>query len=160
MRVGGPPKGPPPTGAKPGAPPRGPPPTGGRRPNSKAVPSKSPGAAAAKGGAKGASQAPAANSNIPQAPPIGHFFAYLKGNYDPANPPSDTGAPAIEIPRQSEDLHFNPAEQMGGDMMGQADTDELAGMLDAMGDVPAVERSSMSIPVEDNDPNKPPKPLE
>ena len=94
MRVGGPPKGPPPTGGRPGAPPKGPPPTGGRRATAKPGPAGA--GAAAKGGAKAASQAPAAaaNSNVPQAPPISHFMAYLKGNYDPANPPSDTGAPA------------------------------------------------------------------
>ena len=60
---------------------------------------------AAKGGA---SKAAPVNSNIPKAPPVSHFMAYIAGNYDPANPPSDTGAGAP--PRQSEDIEFNPDE--------------------------------------------------
>lgn len=58
------------------------------------------------------------------------------------------------------DLNFSPGDQVSGDMMAQADRDDLAGMIDAIGDdLPAVERSSIAIAASD-DPNAPPKPLD
>lgn len=104
MRVGAPPRGPPPTGGRPGAPPKGPPPSSGRK-STKPTP-------AAKGASGGGAKAAPANSNIPKAPPIGHFMAYLNGNYDPANPPSDSGSQTAIPP--VDDLNFNPAEQISG----------------------------------------------
>lgn len=139
VRVGGPPRGPPPTGGKPGAPPKGPPPSGGRR---KTVSTPATGGASGKAaGAKGG--AASSNSNIPAAPPIAHFMAYLKGNYDPANPPS-SGGPSAEPPRQSEDLNFSPDAMITD---AQGDMDDMQNMLDAIGgdDQPAVERSSIHI---------------
>ena len=41
----------------------------------------------------------AVNSNIPKAPPISHYMAFIAGKYDPANPPTDNGAGTGEIPR-------------------------------------------------------------
>ena len=91
-------------------------------------------------------------------------MAYLSGNYDPANPPSDSGAPstAIPPPAPADDLQFNPADQMAGGDMAQADRDDLGGLLDAIdGAGPAAERSSMAIPEgAEPDPNAPPKPIE
>jgi len=118
-RPGGPPRGPPPSGGRPGAPPKGPPPSSGRKSTSKAAAASSAKAPAA-----------AVNSNIPKAPPIGHFIAFIKGNYDPANPPSDSGAAATAPP--IDDLTFNPSDAMGGNM-GQNEQDDLAGMIDAIG---------------------------
>ena len=138
-RVGGPPRGPPPTGGRPGGPPKGPPPR-------KSAPVGAP----PKGGAKTApgkgSGAPGggSNSNAPKAPPISHFIAYIKGNYDPANPPTDGGEAAA--PRQSEDIEFNPAEAKSSmETLVQADQDDMENMLNEMGGMPAVGRSSMSL---------------
>lgn len=142
VRVGGPPRGPPPTGGKPGGPPRGPPPTGGKKATQTVAPAKSTG-----GKATTSTPAAAVNSNIPKAPPVSHFMAYIAGNYDPANPPADSGS----APRPVEDLDFNPDEMKQGDQMGQADADDMADMLDAMGgNIPAVERSSIAIGDDDN----------
>ena len=77
-------------------------------------------------------------------------MAYLKGNYDPANPPSGGGASA-EPPRQSEDLNFSP-DAMITDAPG--DMDDMQNMIDAIGgdDQPAVERSSIHMDAADSGP--------
>lgn len=139
VRVGGPPKGPPPTMKRPGAPPRGPPPA--QKKGAAGATAKGADASAGKGGA-------AANSNIPQAPPIGHFMAYLKGTYDPANPPSADGA-AMAPP--VDDLNFKPSDAIAGDEMNLEEVDDMAGMIDAIGgdDGPSVERSSIKLVVTD-----------
>ena len=63
VRVGGPPKGPPPTGGRPGAPPRGPPPTGGRRATAK------PGPAAAGAAPRSQTQAARLFGSAPECLP-------------------------------------------------------------------------------------------
>ena len=131
-RPGAPPRGPPPTGGRPGAPPKGLPPTGGKKAAKDSTPS---GDSSTK-----AAATPAAN--IPQAPPVGHFMAFLKGEYDPANPPTDNGdAPG-------DDLQFKSTDVEGADQLAQADVDDMAGMIDAIGgdEIPEVERSSIVIP--------------
>ena len=67
-------------------------------------------------------------------------MAYLAGNYDPANPPSDTGP--MEAPRQSEDLAFSPGD-VKNDEMDKGDMDDMSAMIGAIGgeDQPAIERS-------------------
>ena len=59
-------------------------------------------------------------------------MAFIAGKYDPANPPADTGAAASEMPRESEDLNFNPNDVHTGDGMGK-DDDDMADILDAIG---------------------------
>ena len=77
-------------------------------------------------------------------------MAYLKGDYDPANPPSDAGGPTPAQP--AEDLQFKAGDEITGDM-SKADVDDMAGMIDAIGgDIPAVERSSIAI--DDSEPKE------
>ena len=74
-------------------------------------------------------------------------MAFLKGEYDPANPPGEDGG---------DDLNFKPGDALAGDQLAQADVDDMAGMIDAIGgDIPAVERSSITLPTEDGAPPKP-----
>ena len=72
-------------------------------------------------------------------------MAYLKGNYDPANPPSDTGAMEAP-PHQSQDLAFSPAD-VKNDEMDKGDVDDMSAMIGAIGgeDQPAIERSSIDL---------------
>ena len=128
---GGPPKGPPPSfGGKPGAPPRGPPPTAAKTTNK--TPDKS-------------TNAPApVILNIPKAPPISHFMAYLKGNYDPANPPSADGTQSM-APAPTDEIKFNPTDV---EKMNQGEVDDMKGLIDAIGEEPAGAQPTQKPPAE------------
>lgn len=75
-------------------------------------------------------------------------MAFLKGTYDPANPPSADGA---SLAAPVDDLSFKPSDALGGDQMNKEEVDDMAGMIDAIGgdDGPAVERSSIALVVTD-----------
>jgi len=69
-------------------------------------------------------------------------MAYLKGNYDPANPPAADGSQSMAPP---DDLNFNPSDAVDG--MHFSEVDDMAGMIDLLGgdDQPPIARSSFAL---------------
>ena len=105
-RVGGAPRGPPPTMAKPGGAPKGAPPTGGRPTRQKTTKGKDAG--------KTNASAAVSNTNVPKAPPVAHFICYIKGE------PFST---ATEIPPVDDDLDLDAA----------ADIANMSAIVDGLG---------------------------